>query len=106
VIENLLPRSTRCWSAGLAYTFLRAQGIAVGSSRVEADKVGEAEQRSHRRRPAASAFCRSITDRPARGRAEARTTTDADPRRSRLGVDIGPRTRAAYAAEVAKARTV
>jgi len=110
VIENLLPRVDALLVGGaMAYTFLRAQGIAVGGSRVEADKIGEAEK------TLAQAKARGvrillpvdhvIAQKPEAG-AEARTTADAAIPDGWLGVDIGPRTRAAYAAEIAKARTV
>jgi len=43
LIENLLPRVDGFLVGGaMAYTFLKAQGVAVGRSLVEADKVGQA----------------------------------------------------------------
>ena len=110
VIENLLPRLDALLIGGaMAYTFLRAQGIAVGGSRVEADKVGEAlqtlEQAKTRGVQILLPVDHVIAEKPAAG-AEARITADASIPDGWLGVDIGPKTRARYAAEVAKARTV
>jgi 3-phosphoglycerate kinase len=45
VIENLLPRvSSLIVGGAMAYTFLKAQGIEVGKSRVEADKLDVARR--------------------------------------------------------------
>jgi phosphoglycerate kinase len=110
VIENLLPRVDALLVGGaMAYTFLRAQGVPVGASRVEADKVGEANKILAQ---AAAQGVRLllpedhvVAQKPEAG-APARTTDDATIADGWLGVDIGPRTRTRYAAEVAQARTV
>lgn len=40
VIDNLLPKAdTIIIGGGMAYTFLKSQGVAIGSSKLEADKV-------------------------------------------------------------------
>jgi phosphoglycerate kinase len=110
VIENLLPRVDALLVGGaMAYTFLRAQQIAIGGSRVEEDKVDEA------RRTLDQAKSRGVTlllpedhviaQKPEAGSPSQTTDGPAIPD-GWLGVDIGPRTRARYAAEIAKAKTV
>jgi len=45
VIDNLLPKAdTIIIGGGMAYTFLKAQGVAIGSSKLEADKLDVAKQ--------------------------------------------------------------
>jgi len=110
VIDNLLPRVDALLVGGaMAYTFLRAQGIAVGGSRVEADKVREAsatlEQAKARGVRILLPEDHVIARKPEAG-AEARTTDGAAIPDGWLGVDIGPKTRARFAAEIAQARTV
>jgi len=110
VIDNLLPRVDALLIGGaMAYTFLRAQGIAIGGSRVEVDKVDLArttlEQARARGVRLLLPLDHEIATRPEAG-ADCRTTSDAAIPEGWLGVDIGPRTRTSYAAEIAQARTV
>lgn len=111
VIENLLPRIDALLIGGaMAYTFFRARGLPVGRSLVEPDLVEAARdvERAAAGRgvrlmlPAdhvvaagldagAGHACLSVGD-PAIG--------------ERMGVDIGPETRAAWAEVVGSARTV
>jgi len=110
VIENLLPRiDTLLVGGAMAYTFLRARGIPVGDSRVEADKV---EQAAETLREAEARGVRLllpvdhvVASKPEAG-AASHTTSGAAIDDGWLGVDIGPKTRERYAAEIAAARTV
>lgn len=110
VIENLLPRiDTLLVGGAMAYTFLRARGVAVGGSRVEADKVGEAseilkkaEQRGVRLLLPEDHV---VAKKPEAG-ADSQVTSGPAIDDGWLGVDVGPKTRATYAAEVGKAKTV
>ncbi|MDD5614430.1 MAG: phosphoglycerate kinase [Candidatus Omnitrophica bacterium] len=44
IIENLLPKCDCILvGGGMAYTFLKAQGLAIGNSRLEKDKIGLAK---------------------------------------------------------------
>jgi phosphoglycerate kinase len=109
VLDNLITKVDALLIGGaMAYTFLAAQGIGVGSSLVEADRVetakrllAEAQQRGKRlllpsdHRVSASA----------KGDAPVQTVESSIPQ-GLLGVDIGPGTERAYAAEVSKAKTV
>jgi phosphoglycerate kinase len=110
VVENLMKiADAMLIGGGMAYTFEKAQGLPIGKSLVENDKLDLAK--------------RLVTDAKARGfkfllpqdhvvapefKAEAKATicdvseTPAD----QMGLDIGPKTIAAYAAEISKAKTI
>jgi len=120
VIKNLLDRVDELLIGGaMAYTFLKAQGIAVGSSKVEGvitDKKG--------RRIDVPALVKEILgkaaakkatillplDHVAAERFAADAATKIVPRDgipdSWMGMDIGPKTAEAFAREIAKAKTV
>ncbi len=110
VIRNLLPRVDRLLVGGaMAYTFLRARGVPVGDSLVEEDKVelaaellAEAEKAGKEiALPSDHVIARDLS-----AGAETRTTEGAEIPAGWKGVDIGPKTRAAYAEAVGAARTV
>jgi phosphoglycerate kinase len=110
VVENLMKiAEAMLIGGGMAYTFLKAQGLPIGKSLVENDKLELAK--------------RILTDAKARNfkfllptdhvtapefRADAPSTigdvtaTPAD----QMGLDIGPKSIAAYAAEIGKAKTI
>jgi len=110
VIGNLIPRVDRLLiGGGMAYTFLAAQGYSVGNSIVEVDQI-----------PTVAGF---LADAAQRGvdvilpvdivvadgfSADAQTRiVDADAIPDGWeGLDIGPRTRALFAAQIADAGTV
>ena len=93
----------------MAYTFLKAQGIGVGRSRVEDDKLEVARQLvrlAEGRKiklglPQDHVVAEKID---ASARAEVVTRGDVPP--GRLGVDIGPATRAEYAREIARSKMI
>ena len=110
VIDNLLPRVDALLVGGaMAYTFLKAQGVAIGGSRVEADKVDLAQKTLEQARAKGVRLLlpedHVIATRPEAG-ADCRTTSDPVIPDGWLGVDIGPKTRTRYAAEIAQAKTV
>src|SRR6202030_2249938 len=110
VVENLMKiADTMLIGGGMAYTFLKAQGLAIGKSLVENDKIdlakkilADAEDRSfkfllptdHLTAPEFKADAPATTG--------SVTATPAD----QMGLDIGPKTVAAYAAEIGKAKTI
>ena len=109
VLRNLLARvDAALVGGGMAYTFLVARGVSVGSSRLEPDLVATA------RDILAEAEARGVrvllpTDHVVASKLEAHAATSvAGPGipDGKLGLDIGPATRAAYAAEIAGAKTV
>jgi len=110
VLERLIDTIDTFFVGGaMAYTFLAAQNIPIGKSRVEKDKV---------------AFAREMLGRiEARGKklflpidhviaddflapSQIQTTADAAIPEGFLGVDIGPKTRELFRKELQKAKTV
>ena len=111
VIDNLIPRVDRLLIGGaMAYTFFKAAGQPVGRSLVEDDKLEAA------RRVVTKARNRGLelllpVDHVVASRLEAGVpseTLDVDDPAigDRMGLDIGPKTVAAYAAALRDARTV
>jgi len=110
VIENLMKLADAMLIGGaMAYTFFKAQGIAVGKSLVEDDKLDLA------RKILADARARNFklllpVDHVLGEEFKADTTAlTAEVRgnpESMMGLDIGPETVALYAAEIAKAKTI
>jgi phosphoglycerate kinase len=110
VIENLLPKVDALLIGGaMAYTFLKAQGVEVGKSRVEEDKLSlatrmlEAAQRLKTPivLPVDHIAGTELTDKSA-----AQETPDVAIPKDMLGLDIGPKTRAIYTQHIRDARTV
>ncbi len=110
VVENLMRvADSMLIGGGMAYTFLRAQGLPTGKSLVEADKVDLAKK--------------ILADAKARGfrlllpsdhvlatdikAASATQTADVSVvPAGQMGLDIGPKTVAAFRAEIARAKTI
>jgi phosphoglycerate kinase len=109
VISNLLPKVEALLVGGaMAYTFLKAHGVAVGASRVEADRLDAARDLTRQAEQLGRRLVLPVDHRvsaSAKGDQPVKTVGEAIPD-GMLGVDIGPRTEALFAAEVAKARTV
>ena len=111
VIENLLGRvDTLLIGGAMAYTFLKARGLPVGRSLVEAGLVDTA--RAIERNAAAQGVSLElpldhvVTPLPEAG-APFKTIAVEDPTiGARLGVDIGPTTVRRYARVISKARTI
>ena len=110
LLQNLMKFADNVLIGGaMAYTFLKAKGVEVGQSLVEEDKLGLArdllsfgERRSIEiHLPKDHVVAEKIE--PA-ARAEV-VSTPAIPA-NRLGVDIGPATRAEYAALIARSKTI
>lgn len=108
VLENLLRVVDGMLVGGaMAYTFLRAQGVDVGSSRVEEDLVDTAARLMEQARSAGKVLLLPIDHRVSAsidGSAPVEVTSPGIPA-GRYGVDIGPATERLFAAELKKART-
>ncbi len=108
VLEALVERADRIAIGGaMAYTFLAAEGAAVGRSLVEPDRFDDARRIVSRARETG---CELLlpTDHVAAERVEpdAESGVVATIPEDRLGVDIGPETAERYAAAAADARTL
>jgi phosphoglycerate kinase len=110
LLRNLMKLADTVLIGGaMAYTFLKAQGVEVGRSRVEAEKlpvaldlIRFAEERSVKLRlPQDHVVAEKIdADSPPE------VVNSSHIPANRIGVDIGPATRAAYAGEIARAKTI
>jgi phosphoglycerate kinase len=110
VIENLIDRvQTIIVGGAMAYTFLKAKGVAVGKSLVEGDKlkyaaelIGRVEARKKRLLlPIDHLIVRSLDNEDA-----PQVTKDQAIPDGFMGADIGPQTRALFANELQGARTI
>jgi len=107
VIRNLLPKvNALLIGGGMAYTFLKAQGLEVGRSLVEQDKI-----------TVAAAIIKDADLHGVQiflpvdhvtGDAEKKNSTICEKQipAERMGLDIGPKTAQIFADEIRKARTV
>jgi phosphoglycerate kinase len=111
VIENLLPTVDRLLIGGaMAYTFLKSRGLPIGKSLVEDDKL-EAARKIEADAANANVRLELPVDHVVTDKIEEGTTNEvlevSDPRiGSRIGVDIGPATIAAYEALIRDAKTI
>lgn len=110
VVENLMKiADAMLIGGGMAYTFLKAQGLTIGKSLVEEDKLGlarkilaDAKENNFKfRLPLDNVVAPEFkADAPATA-----VEVGAIPP-NKMGLDIGPKTIAAYSAEIAKAKTI
>ncbi|MGD0841151.1 MAG: phosphoglycerate kinase [Candidatus Acidiferrales bacterium] len=110
VVENLMRiADAMLIGGGMAYTFLKAQGLPIGASMVEADKVDLA------RRSISDARARNfrlvlpvdhVVAAAFKADAEKKTTSIANTPETWMGLDIGPETAARFADEIASAKTI
>lgn len=110
VVENLITKvDTLVIGGAMAYTFLAAKGIKLGSSRVEEDKIAMATRALNK------AEGRQVTvllpsdhvvvSQVAEG-ASSRVESNAGFSAAGIAVDIGPETRRRYVEAINKSRTV
>jgi phosphoglycerate kinase len=110
VVENLMKvADAMLIGGGMAYTFLKSQGLGIGKSLVEEDKLDLA------RKILADAKAKNFklmlpVDHVVAGefKVDARASVvdvSATPA-EQMGLDIGPKTVAAYAAEISRAKTI
>jgi phosphoglycerate kinase len=111
VLEAFLDRADVVLIGGaMCFPFFKAQGHGVGDSLCEADGVAPAKRVLHEAQDATKARLLLPTDLVLGDRfaadAQRRELDGVDVPDGWMGLDIGPRTAAAYAAEIAKAGSV
>jgi phosphoglycerate kinase len=110
VIENLLPRVDAMLIGGaMAYTFLKVQGIEVGKSRVEADKLDLARKllaaAERLGKPLVLPVDHVVGTEPSENSPAIEDPERAIPQ-DKMGLDIGPKTRDLYRQHIRSAKTV
>ena len=110
VIENLLDKVDDILiGGGMAYTFLKAQGIEIGTSILEADKLDLAKsiltQAKEKGVNIILPLDHIIADKFDKD-ANVKTTQGLDIEAGWMGVDIGPKTVAAFKESLSKAKLI
>jgi phosphoglycerate kinase len=110
VIKNLMKKVNAILiGGGMAYTFQKAQGIEIGNSKLEADKVDLAKE-ILREAGAKKVKILLPVDHVVAAKldaaAEAKTTPDAKIPAGMLGLDIGPKTIKLFEDELKNAKTI
>jgi phosphoglycerate kinase len=110
VVENLMKvADAMLIGGGMAYTFLKSQGLAVGKSLVEADKLDlarrvmeEAKEKKFRLLLPAD----HVIGAEFKADTQTRTTPVSETPEDWMGLDIGPETVRQFSAEIARAETI
>jgi phosphoglycerate kinase len=110
VIKNLMKKvDALLIGGGMAYTFLKAQGIDIGNSKLEADKVDLAAE-ILKEASAKKVKILLPVDHVAADKfdaaADAKVTADNKIPAGMLGLDIGPKTVKLFEAELKNAKTI
>jgi phosphoglycerate kinase len=110
VVENLMKiADAMLIGGGMAYTFLKAQDLPIGKSLVENDKIDLAKKilaDSKKRNFKFLLPMDHVTAPEFKADAPAKTGAVTATPDDEMGLDIGAKTIAAYAAEIAKAKTI
>lgn len=110
VVENLMKiAGAMLIGGGMAYTFLKAQGHPIGKSLVENDKLELATKILKEAKEKKFKFLLPVDHVIApefKAEAPARIVDVSATPADQMGLDIGPKTIAAYASEIAKAKTI
>ena len=111
VIRNLMPKVDALLIGGaMAYTFMKAEGREVGKSLVEDDKLELARQLMAEAKSKGMTFLLPADEVVADKIDPAAQATVIDASQpiptTKMGLDIGPKTRQRYAEEIAKAKTI
>jgi phosphoglycerate kinase len=110
VVENLMKIADALLiGGGMAYTFLKSRGLPIGKSLVENDKLDLAKKILADAKAGGKRLLLPVDHVTApefRADAPSKTGDVNSTADDQIGLDIGPKTVAAYAAEIAKAKTI
>ncbi len=110
VLQNLVTKADALLvGGGMAYTFLKAQGMEVGASLLEADKLGVARTILEAARAKGVTFLLPtdhVIAQKVAADAEVRIADSTAIPAGWMGLDIGPKARAAFATAIRGAKTV
>jgi phosphoglycerate kinase len=110
VVENLMKIADALLiGGGMAYTFLKAQGVPIGKSLVEDDKLELAKKILADAKQKNFKFLLPVDHVIApefKADAPAKVVDAGATPAEQMGLDIGPKTIEAYKAEIAKAKTI
>ena len=114
VIANLLTKAdTLIIGGGMAYTFLKAQGYTIGTSLVDDEKLDYCREMLEKAKAngvklllPVDTVCAASFPNPIDGDIETITVDSTEIPENMMGLDIGPKTRELFAAEVLGAKTV
>ncbi|MEX0804833.1 MAG: phosphoglycerate kinase [Candidatus Binatia bacterium] len=107
VIKNLLPKiDALLIGGGMAYTFLKANGINVGKSLVEEDKISLAKELITEANTLGVKILLPSDHLTGDGEKKNPSTSDINIPAGRMGLDIGPETIGRFVEEITKAKMV
>jgi phosphoglycerate kinase len=110
LLENFAKLADTVLVGGaMAYTFLEAEGVEVGQSKVEEDKLESAKALLNSAKTSGKEFLLPIDHVVAEkldASAPAEVVSTVGIPADRIGMDIGPATRAKYTQEIAGAKTI
>jgi phosphoglycerate kinase len=110
VVENLMKiADAMLIGGGMAYTFLKAQGLSIGKSLVEDDKLDLAKKILADAKQKNFKFLLPVDNVVApefKADAPAKLVDISSIRGDQMGLDIGPKTIDAYKAEILKGKTI
>ena len=107
VIKNLLPKvNSLLIGGGMAYTFLKANGVDIGKSLLEHDKVELAAELMHQAKQLGVELILPVDHVAGDSEKKNPLTFDGAIPPDRVGLDIGPKTAQAFVDKIKKARLV
>ncbi len=107
VIKNLLPKvSALLIGGGMAYTFLKAQGIDIGKSLLEHDKLDLAAELMQQASKLGVNLLLPVDHVTGDSEKKNPITIDGAIPDDRMGLDIGPKTTQIFTSEIRKAKLV
>ena len=107
VIKNLLPKvNSLLIGGGMAYTFLKANGVDIGKSILEHDKVELAAELMHQAKQLGVELILPVDHVAGDSEKKNPLTFDGAIPPDRVGLDIGPKTAQAFVDKIKKAKLV